>query len=345
MFQQCVGVVVVSLAVAGLGQASEPAKGERALAAAGPVQVTTRELDELVGNKLLRVRMEEYNVKRRVLEEHLANLLLQREATGRKLSLDELIRLEIDEKARPVASEEVRAVYDSARERFGNVSETAALADIAEGMRKQRVGQRRAELLRELRLRAGVRLLLEPPRVTMAESESPARGLRTAEVTVVEFSDFQCPFCARVTPTLKRLEEKYKDRVRIVFRDYPLPMHRDAPKAAEAARCAAEQGKFWEMHDALFANQKELGVADLKRHATRIGADAPAFDACLDSGKTADAWRADLKDGEAYGVSGTPTFFVNGRVLSGTPSFEAFAEVIDEELARAALSRGKASQP
>jgi protein-disulfide isomerase len=153
-------------------------------------------------------------------------------------------------------------------------------------------------------------------------------------VTIVEFSDYQCPFCARVNPTLDRIRQTYGDRVKIVFKDYPLGNHPQAPKAAEAAHCAGEQNKYWEMHDAIFANQRAMEVANLKQSARAIGLNGSVFDQCLDSGKHAATVRAGTELGDKMGVNSTPTLYINGRVLLGAVPFESFKQVIDEELAR-----------
>jgi len=149
-----------------------------------------------------------------------------------------------------------------------------------------------------------------------------------------------------VNPTLKQVEDKYGDKVRVVFRDFPLvQIHKDAAKAAEAGECAHEQGKFWEMHDRLFADQSKLQVEALKQKATEIGLDAEKFNQCLDSSKYAAEVQKDVDEGARYGVTGTPAFFINGRMLGGAQPVEAFMQVIDEELARvqptaAAAARG-----
>ncbi len=153
----------------------------------------------------------------------------------------------------------------------------------------------------------------------------------------MEFSDFQCPYCARARHTLDRVRETYSDRVRTVYRDFPLPMHPEAAKAAEAGACAGEQGKFWEMHDRIFDNQARLLVPDLKRYAGELGLDTRAFEQCLDSGRHAPDWQRDLEEGARYGVSATPAFFINGRPLVGAVPFENFAQVIDDELEGTAL--------
>ena len=133
-----------------------------------------------------------------------------------------------------------------------------------------------------------VRVLLDPPRQDIAvEASDPVKGLASAPITIMEYSDYQCPFCARVNPTLDRIMQSYGDKVKIVFKDFPLPNHAEAPKAAEAAHCAGEQGKYWQLHDRLFANQQALQVPQIKQYATALELDMNAFNQCLDSGKHA----------------------------------------------------------
>jgi protein-disulfide isomerase len=164
-------------------------------------------------------------------------------------------------------------------------------------------------------------------------AEGPAMGEEKAPVTIVEFSDYQCPFCSRAEDTVKKVLDSYKGKVRLVFRDYPLPFHPQAQKASEAAHCAGDQGKYWQMHEKLFANQSALGVPQLKDHAKGLGLDAAKFDKCLDSGEKAKIVETSKKAGDEAGVNGTPAFFINGRPLSGAREFEKFKEIIDYELA------------
>ena len=182
------------------------------------------------------------------------------------------------------------------------------------------------------------RLVLDAPRQQIdLSADDPAQGSTSAPVTLVEFSDFQCPFCAQVMPTLKRVQQTYGDQVRIVWKDFPLTaIHPQAFGAAQAGRCAQEQGRFWELHDLLFANQQALQPESLKTHAVAAGLDAAAFDTCLDSGKHADAVQAQMDMATALGVVSTPTVFVNGRLVSGAQPYDVFAKIIDEELGRAA---------
>lgn len=168
--------------------------------------------------------------------------------------------------------------------------------------------------------------------------DSATKGGKDAWVTIIEVSDFQCPYCNRVGPTIKALQEKYKDDLRVVFKHNPLSFHQRAKPAAKAAECAHEQGKFWEMHDAMFANQRQLEDADLKKYASQIGLNASAFETCYKSGKYDKKIEADQQQAVALGAAGTPAFFINGRFLSGAQPQANFERIIDEELKKAKAS-------
>lgn len=165
--------------------------------------------------------------------------------------------------------------------------------------------------------------------------DDPGKGSEDAPVTIVEFSEYQCPFCARFfRETLPVIEKNYirAGKVRLVYRDFPLRGHQYAQKAAEAAECADEQGKFWDYHDRLFENQNALDTASLKQYARDLGLNAAEFNECLDSSKMASEVQGDVRDGEAYGVSGTPTFFINGTKVVGAQAYAVFQQVIEREL-------------
>ncbi|MGI5861320.1 MAG: DsbA family protein [Myxococcales bacterium] len=172
----------------------------------------------------------------------------------------------------------------------------------------------------------------EAPKLEVGNS--PVKGNPKAKVQIFEFSEFQCPFCTRVLPTLKQIEQAYGDQVAIVFKNYPLGFHQHAQLAAEAALAAHEQGKFWQMHDVLFENQKSLERASLEKYAQDIGLDMAKFKAALDSGKFREQVQKDMAAGSSVGVSGTPSFLVNGRLVVGAKPFEEFKAIIDEELAK-----------
>jgi protein-disulfide isomerase len=166
----------------------------------------------------------------------------------------------------------------------------------------------------------------------VAPAEDPYLGSMDADVEIVVFSDFQCPFCARAVPIIKQIEQEYGDMVKIVFRDFPLSFHQNAQKAAEAAECADDQGSFWEYHDRLFENQNSLDVNSLIGYAGDLGLDSEQFEACLNSGTHAQEVLEDFQDGRALGVTGTPTFFINGIKLVGAKPFAEFKAIIDSEL-------------
>ena len=172
--------------------------------------------------------------------------------------------------------------------------------------------------------------------VQVSADDDPALGPPDAPVLIVEFSDFQCSFCARfATETLGQILDTYGDQVRFVYRDFPLTsIHPHAQKAAEATQCAHEQGKYWEYSDLLFQNQQALDVDSLKGYAQQLGLDTDVFNECLDSGQYASEIQKDLTEGQSYGVTGTPTFFINGRLLRGAKPFSAFQAMIEEELAK-----------
>jgi protein-disulfide isomerase len=169
-------------------------------------------------------------------------------------------------------------------------------------------------------------------KVNIKVGDAPVKGPATAPVTLIEFSDFQCPFCSRVNPTLKEIEEQYKGKIKIAFRNLPLPFHDKAHLAAEAALAANEQGKFWPMHDKLFANQQALDRPALDKYAQDLGLNMSKFKAALDSGKFKDKVDQDAKEGAAIGATGTPTFFINGTRLVGAQPADKFKSVIDAEL-------------
>jgi protein-disulfide isomerase len=283
----------------------------------------------------MELRAREHQLRSQALEALVARTLIEKEAATRGMTPEALNQAEVAAKV-SVTDAELKSVYAANKSRFANKSEAEALQQVKDAVTQQRQTERRNAYARELRAKYEVKVLLEPYRVPVELADAPLRGNPKAPVTIVEFSDFQCPFCVRARPTVARVREEYGDRVRFAFRHYPLDFHPFAQKAGEAAACAAEQDRFWQMHDRLWENPQKLAVPDLKAHAQALGLDAAAFGGCLDSGRHAGLVERDLRAGQAYGVSGTPAFFVNGRPLIGAQPFEAFQQVIDDELARAA---------
>ncbi len=278
-----------------------------------------------------------YDGRRNALEESVGEMLLTEAAKARGLSPEAYVESEISKRAKPVTDVDVVTFYQQNQGQMeGRSLETMAPA-INRFLTEQQAQAARAALITELRTGGpAVSVMLESPRFELELADSdPSLGSAKAPVTLVEFSDFQCPFCLRVSPTLKKIRATYGDKVRIVWKDFPLTqIHPQAFKAGEAGHCAAEQGKFGEFHDLLFANQQALMADDLKRYAAAVGVDATRFNACLDTSKHAEVVRDGVAQGTRLGVNSTPTTFINGRRVSGAQPYEVFAAVIDEELAK-----------
>ncbi len=312
------------------GGGGEGHGGGEVLARVNGVEITAAEVEDSIAAQLLKMRRDRHAMIEQAVENRVRETLFTAEADKRGMSKEELIAAEIDAKLDQVAASEVDAFYQARRQQIRAP--------------KEQVEQQIRRFLRfesyagTLKSGAEIEILTEPFRVDVAAA-GPRKGPADAPVTIVEFSDFECPFCGRVNPSIEKILDTYGDRVQVVFRQFPLDIHPNARKAGEAGLCADEQGEFWAMHDAMFGDQKNLGVDGLKSLAADIaGIDASTFDACLDSGKFADTVQEDLEAGVRAGVGSTPSFFINGRFLAGAQPYESFAEVIDDELERLGAS-------
>jgi protein-disulfide isomerase len=268
------------------------------------------------------------------LQTTIQDRLVEAEAKSRSITKDQVLA---EIKPTPVTDAEVDAFYEQNKAQIPRPKEQVA-AQIKTYLEQQGQQKARSAYYENLQKKYKVDIKMEPVRVEVAASGPATGGPATAPVTIVEFSDFQCPFCSRLTPTLDQVKKKYGDKVRIVFRQFPLPMHQNAQKAAEAALCANDQGKFWQLHDAMFSNQSALGVDQLKAKAVELGLKAEDFNKCLDSGAKVAVVEADKKAGSEAGVNGTPAMFINGRFLNGAVPIENVTSVIDDELRRKGVS-------
>jgi protein-disulfide isomerase len=337
------GWMVAACAAQPEGAAEEPAGGDVVAEVMGE-KITRADLEEKASQHLQQVEAQleqcqkqaeqsRYQALEANLHQLLEEKMLDAEAEARGMTRDELVTAEIGAKITDVTDAEVDTWYAQNQQRVGNRPKEQLAPQIKQFLSQQRQQEAHDSYIGSLEEKYEARVLLEPPRTEVAAT-GPAKGPDNAPVTIVEFSDFECPFCSRINPTLDQVRETYGDKVRIVFRHYPLPMHPNAVKAAEASMCAHEQGKFWEMHDLLFAEQQQLGVDALKAKASQLGLDTEDFNQCLDSGEYTDEVQADLQAGTAAGVSGTPAMFINGIPVSGAVPYEQISSVIDEELER-----------
>jgi protein-disulfide isomerase len=297
--------------------------------------ITERQIEGSLGRQLTHLHQQIYKLKRQKLDEIIDAQLVTEQAKRESVSLATLLEREVNGKVSPVTEEEIKSFYDSNKDRL-RVEYDKAHDQIRDYLREQKIETQKNAYIKALRSKAKITTYLKPPsvyRAEVADTGAPIRGAEKAPVTIVKFEDFQCPFCKTVQPTVKDLLKKYVGKVRVVHKDLPLDaIHPQARPAAEAARCAGEQGKFWEYHDKLYADSSKLGVEELKSAAKDVGLNVLSFEQCFASGKYRGAVQKDLNDGAQLGITGTPTFFINGRELSGAQPVEAFAAIIDEEL-------------
>jgi protein-disulfide isomerase len=305
------------------------------IATMGAHAVCAEDLRQRAERRLLALRTEEYAINRQVLNDLLSERLLEDEAAARGISVSKLTEIEVNAKVKDAKVEEVKAIYDADPERYRGMSADAAHATIARKLRIRRRVDRLADVVGELRSRATIKIMLPPPRVSVGLRAGAIKGDADAPVKIVAFGDFQCAPCARVMPMLDVTRQQYGGRVALAFRHFPLHSHEKATDAAEAAECAREEGKFWEMHERLYRNQGALGISDLRAYAGEIGLNDARFVQCIESGRAAATVARDREEGEASGVRATPTVFVNGRLIGAGAlrNAGALAEVVEEELA------------
>ena len=298
----------------------------------GPILAS--ELEQRAEKRLIRLRQEEHEIRSQVLEELIAERLVAAEAQKRGQSAEALLQQEVDAKVEAPAPAYVEQIYEQNKQRFGTAPRSDALVRIREVLSGRAVSERRAAFEKELRAKAKVAIRLEVPRASVAiPAGAPAAGSASAPVTIVEFTDYQCPYCHRAQAVIDEVMQRYSGKVRLVHLDFPLDGHAEAVPAARAARCAGEQGRFWEYHRSMMTRPGPLDTADLRGRAAMLKLEPEKFHACLASDRFDRAIQAELRQGGELGVSGTPAYFVNGRLLSGSRPIESFAELIDAELA------------
>ena len=314
-------------------QRTEPTK----LADIDGQAVNASDLEKTAGKELSAQRERLYQLEKQKLEEYIGAMLLTREAKNRNVSVSSLLEQEVNGKVPTITEEEIQGFYDKNKERI-RVDLDKVHTQIRDYLREQKVEAQKNSFFKSLRSKAKITTYLKPPPVYRADVQfngAPIRGAEKAPVTIVKFEDFQCPYCKTVQPTFNDLLKKYDGKLRIVHKDLPLEaIHPLARQSAEAARCAGEQGKFWEYHDKLYSYSPKLSIEELKSYAKEVGLDVASFDQCFTSGKYRAVVQKDLNDGAQLGLTGTPAFFINGREISGAQPLEAFSGIIDEELAQ-----------
>ena len=263
---------------------------------------------------------------------------MRREAEERSIEVEELLEEEVQNKVSEPDEDAISSLYETNKKRLGKPLEKVE-PQIRKYLKQQSYNQNHQQFVARLKEKYSVEYFLHSPRADVAVEGSPSEGPKDALVTLVEFSDFQCPYCARIQPTLKRIKDTYGEKLRFVFRQFPLnSIHPQAQKAAEASLCANDQGRFWEMHDKLFETDTSLKIDDIRGRATSLELNLEEFNQCLDSGKYAAVVQQDVVDGVKAGVTGTPALFINGLSFSGARSFEEISEAIETELQKNGIS-------
>ena len=315
------------------------------VAAVGDRQITQSELDAAVLQSISKSQL--YDLRKQTLDKMVDTYLIDAAAKKANLTPDAYLARELHSKGSQVTEADARKYYDAHKAGIDAQTNGKSFNDIKplliNALQRHEDRERRDTLVAKLRGAAHVKLALEAPRVNVVSAGDPWTGGKDAPVTIVEFSDFQCPYCRSAEPALKQIRAKYGDKVKLIYMDFPLGMHAHAMDAAVAGRCAADQNKFWELHDAMFSDQSKLDAAGLKASAAKVGLDSKKFNACFDTKPGAPGIKADQAQGEQLGGTGTPTFFVNGRELVGMESAKGFSDVIDDELLRAGGSQTQAS--
>ena len=314
-------------------QNADAAKSRQTVALVGGQAIYEDDLIASVQAQILPLRRQEYEVKRRALEKLIEQKLLEAAAKKEGVTTENLLQEEVDAKAQEPTEAELQAYYLGQKDRFNRPLDEIK-EQLRQTLKQAKIQQAREDYAKSLRAGTDVIVLLAPPKIHVGYDPARLRGNARAPVMIVEFSDYQCPFCRQVEPTLKELLAKYGERVSLAYRDFPLSqIHPQAQLAAEASRCAGEQGKFWEYHDQLY-NSANLERSALTDYSRTLQLDEKQFNSCLASGKYKAQVDRDLQEGTQAGVSGTPGFFVNGLPMSGAQPLEAFTRVVEEELAR-----------
>lgn len=301
---------------------------ETIVAQVGKEKVTLGDLEQQSA-KLLQARYQYYLAQRDALQALIDDRLLNAQAARENITVAALLEREVNGKVTDPTEDQLAVYYEGLEtdKQFPEVRD-----QILRTIRQLRLNKARAAYIKSLRNNNAVSVTLRSPKAEVAVENSPIRGPKDAAVTIVEFADYECPYCQQVNPYLKKIEEQFRGKVALSYKHFPLPMHPDAMKASEAANCAAAQGKFWEYHDLLFEG-RNYASPRLKEYARTLRLDNAVFDQCLDSAQQQGAVQKDLAQAQLLGLTGTPSFFINGHFISGAVSYETLRDMVEEELA------------
>ena len=318
--------IVALAAAAGMARAADDVA-----ATVGSTTISKADLEKHVKPRLIEIDNERFEALKDGLDEMVADELFKQEAKARNVSPEQLEATEITAKAGEPTDAEIQQVYDANKAQLQGQTLDAVKPRIVEFLKEQKAAARKEAFINELKGKYKTVVNLKAPVVEVSTGGRPEKGPKDAPITMIVFSDYECPFCRRAESTVEEVLKKYEGKIKYVFRDYPLPFHSKARPAAVAANCAIPQNKYFEYNNKLFVT--DLSPENFKKIATDLGMDPKKFDECV-AKNDQKSIETDLADGGAVGVNGTPAFFINGRMLSGAQPAEAFTVIIDEELAK-----------
>ncbi len=290
--------------------------------------LTDADLERSKSGSLLQARYTYYQTERKALDELVDEKLLALAAADKHETTAQLLDTEVYKGITGPTEDQMQVYYEGMESEEPYATMRDRLYDHILDMRKTKA---RAAYVKVLREKANLRITLQPPYSDVNTVGAQYEGSKDAPLQLVEFADYECPYCQKVSPLLHQLKKEYGDRLTIVYKEFPLPMHPHAQKAAEAARCAGDQGKYLEFHDLMY-NSRQLGVPDLKKYAQTLKLDSDQFNTCLDSGKEAEAVKKDLEEGKALGLNGTPSFFLNNHYFHGGMEYSALKEMVEQQI-------------
>ncbi|MFZ0291100.1 MAG: thioredoxin domain-containing protein [Candidatus Sulfotelmatobacter sp.] len=324
------GIALCAFSIPAIGQDSSSVVAEIA-----GQKVTADELEQKEAGKLLQAKYKYYLAERDALEQFIDDQLLEMQAKKEGVTLDELFKRHVAIHVPEPTEDQLRFYYEGVQ--TDEPYETAR-PNIIDTVHQLRTKKARDAYIAELRAQYGVVVELNQPSAHVEVANAPRLGPENAPVQIIEFADYECPYCQKVNEDLNRLREQFGNQVSVVYKDFPLPMHPLAPRAAEAAHCAGAQGKFWEFHDALFQT-KRLQTSDLKQQARTLKLDTARFDQCLDGGEEIAVVKKDAQEGQRLGLQGTPSFFINGHFMSGAIGFMKLRDTVLQELGAVTTAR------
>ena len=307
-----------------------PSSGE-VLATINGNPITDDNVRKVAGPQLAKAEVELYEARKDGIDQIIDDQLLEIEAARQGVSKADLLKKQVYDKI-DIKDKDVEKFYNEKKSQMQGKKLDEVKTNIRGYLFKDKYQQLFSSLTSSLRKKSKIEIMIKAPRIVIEEGDSPAKGPKDAPVKFIEFTDYQCPFCARSRPTIAQILGDYKGKVRYILRDFPLSFHKDSIKAHEAAHCAGDQGKYWEMNQKIWDNQKDIQVDNLKKYAQQVKLNMTKFNECLDTDKYKEKVQKDQQYGETVGVTGTPAFFINGRMVSGARGFDSFRTIIDDEL-------------